>query len=156
MTKPRPINGLTSDQPFCASAGTVFSVRIEELWDLAQHLPFEERVRELHDMRIAAKRLRYGIEFYEPCFNRDMTDVLEEFKRLQDLLGEVHDYDVWQVMLRERLARGEVLAQLLEALADIRSERYEELVGYWEELQQQGFREQLAAAVSDVGPGRRD
>ncbi len=151
MAKPKPIRGLSADEPFFASAQQVFSVRIEELWGWAKHLPHEDRVRELHDMRIAAKRLRYGIEFYEPCFRGDIGGLIEEFKRLQDLLGEVHDYDMWQVMLRQRIASGELLEQLLDEIVDARSETHRELVTYWNELEAEGFRGQLEAAVADVG-----
>ena len=153
MARPKHIHGIDANQPFYASAAAVFEVRIRELWDWARHLPHADRVQELHDMRIAAKRLRYGIEFYEPCFNSDMTGLLEQFRQLQDLLGDVHDYDVWQVMLRRRLASGETLDQLLDDLSDVRDARYRELVAFWERLEQEDFRSQLEAAVADVGPG---
>ena len=49
----------------------------------------------LHDMRIAAKRLRYILEVgAEPCFGPYAATAIKRTKDLQDLLGEIHDCDV--------------------------------------------------------------
>ena len=81
----------------------IFGVRIGELWALSGHLPYSERVRELHDMRIAAKRLRYCFEFFTPFFGPEADAPLKKFKQLQDFLGEIHDCDVWVDFLRDEL-----------------------------------------------------
>lgn len=104
MAKAQPIGGLQAGAAAHASMPVMFSVRIAELWDWAEHLPYPDRVRELHDMRIAAKRLRYLFEFFEPCFAAEFKDHLKRFKRLQDYLGEIHDCDVWVDYLRAQLA----------------------------------------------------
>jgi hypothetical protein len=54
MARAQPIEGLNAQAPTRASLPQMFSVRISELWGWAEHLPYPERVRELHDMRIAA------------------------------------------------------------------------------------------------------
>ena len=52
-------------------------------------------VKALHDMRIAAKRLRYILEVTaEPCFGPYAATAVKRAKELQDLLGEIHDCDV--------------------------------------------------------------
>ena len=52
-------------------------------------------MKALHDMRIAAKRLRYILEVgAEPCFGPYATTAIKRTKDLQDLLGELHDCDV--------------------------------------------------------------
>ena len=81
----------------------IFVVRMNELWELSRHIQFEDRVSELHDMRIAAKRLRYCFEFFTPLFGVSFAAHLKEFKRLQDYLGEIHDCDVWVDYLRAEL-----------------------------------------------------
>jgi hypothetical protein len=49
----------------------------------------------LHDMRIAAKRLRYVLEVTaDTCFGPYAATALKRMKELQDLLGEIHDCDV--------------------------------------------------------------
>ena len=48
----------------------------------------------LHDMRIAAKRLRYVLEVTGSCFGPYASGAVKMVKELQDLLGEIHDCDV--------------------------------------------------------------
>ena len=48
-----------------------------------------------HQMRIAAKRLRYTLEICNLPFEKRLSANIEIMKRLQSLLGRVHDCDVW-------------------------------------------------------------
>ena len=75
------------------------------------------RVKALHDMRIAAKRLRYVLEVgAEPCFGPYATTAIKRTKELQDLLGEIHDCDVQ--LPRVRALQDELrAADALEARA---------------------------------------
>jgi hypothetical protein len=50
-------------------------------------------VEALHDMRIAAKRLRYVLELVAPVFGEGAARGARRAKKLQDLLGEIHDCD---------------------------------------------------------------
>ena len=103
MAKAHPIEGLDVDAPARSNMPAIFSVRLAELWGWAAHMPYPERVRELHDMRIAAKRVRYCFEFFMPAMEDGFKDLLKQFKRLQDYLGEIHDCDVWVDYLRVQL-----------------------------------------------------
>ena len=48
-----------------------------------------------HAMRIAAKRLRYTMEICRPMYPGRLDEPVEAVKRVQTLLGEIHDCDVW-------------------------------------------------------------
>jgi hypothetical protein len=52
-------------------------------------------IREHHAMRIAAKRYRYTLEILNGLYGNIFDPVIRDLKGLQDLLGEVHDCDVW-------------------------------------------------------------
>jgi CHAD domain-containing protein/adenylate cyclase class IV len=51
-------------------------------------------VATLHDLRIAAKWLRYTLEFVREALGRDAGPVIEKVVALQDHLGWLHDADV--------------------------------------------------------------
>lgn len=55
-----------------------------------------DRVDELHAMRIAAKRLRYTLETFAPLFEDGLKTTIKAMRSSQDMLGEIHDADVWQ------------------------------------------------------------
>ena len=48
-----------------------------------------------HAMRIAAKRLRYTLEISRPVYPGRLDEAVEAIKRVQTLLGDIHDCDVW-------------------------------------------------------------
>lgn len=54
----------------------------------------------LHELRIAAKKLRYSLEFFEVCFNQSLTEQLKILRQLQELLGNLHDCDVMVDLLK--------------------------------------------------------
>ncbi len=54
--------------------------------------------RELHELRLAGKRLRYACELFEPILGADFDSRFGvQMAHLQDLLGEVHDAEVAQL-----------------------------------------------------------
>lgn len=69
--------------------------RLKELEKLSNGLfrPFE--VETLHEMRIAAKRLRYALELFQQCWGRSIATYAKRAAQLQTALGDVHDCDVW-------------------------------------------------------------
>ena len=56
-----------------------------------------------HDMRIAAKRLRYVLEVTGFCFGRPADTARRRARDLQDILGEIHDCDVMLPRVRGHL-----------------------------------------------------
>ena len=105
MAKPRPIAGLDPDRRLQPNARRILSVRIDEVWAFAPYVTHPGHVRELHDMRIACKRLRYLLEIFEIAFPADLGPFIDQIKDLQDLLGEIHDRDVQVPMLHDHLER---------------------------------------------------
>lgn len=70
----------------------------------------------LHEVRIAAKKYRYTIELAEELGRLRLRGTLRRLKRVQDLLGSLHDLEVLAVRVRDRGAAS-TDAQLREALA---------------------------------------
>ena len=69
-------------------------MRLGELCSFMPRAADPEQVVALHDMRIAAKRLRYILELTAPCFGPYAEKAGKLAKDVQDLIGEIHDCDV--------------------------------------------------------------
>jgi CHAD domain-containing protein len=60
---------------------------------------------EQHDLRIAAKRLRYVLETTEFCFGRPADTARRRAREIQGVLGDLHDCDVMLPRVAAHLAR---------------------------------------------------
>jgi CHAD domain-containing protein len=148
--KARKVKGLDPDAPFRDNAQKMARVRIDEVWRLGARSRDPQEKEALHDMRIAAKRLRYLLEITEPCFGRPAKKGAKIARGLQDLLGEIHDCDVMSERVR---ARAEAVAVDderyvgLEALATYMEARrrvlHRQFVHFWSDIEQKGVRERL-------------
>ena len=63
-------------------------------------------VERLHRLRIAAKGLRYTLEFFESVLGKEVELLIKDFKVLQDHLGDLHDAAVATEMLGSYLKTG--------------------------------------------------
>jgi CHAD domain-containing protein len=54
-----------------------------------------EKVTELHEMRIAAKWLRYTMENFSGLYASELKAYLQAVRSAQEMLGDIHDCDVW-------------------------------------------------------------
>jgi CHAD domain-containing protein len=61
----------------------------------------------LHRLRIAAKGLRYTLEFFEGVIGDDAKIMIMELKKLQDHLGDLHDSIIAVDLLKSFLKTGE-------------------------------------------------
>lgn len=69
---------------------------------------------ELHRLRIAIRRLRYAAEFFERAAGGKMPCVAQAARKLQDVLGDLHDVDIITALLQtmpeaKKLGIGESL-----------------------------------------------
>ncbi len=139
--------------------------RCDRLLDYQDCLADPEDRRRHHAMRIAAKRLRYTLEIAKPVYGGGLAGYIVAVKKVQALLGDVHDCDLWEELLlafaaqqRRRIVKryGGVgpFAQLGAGIEFLRLQRkeerrkvFQELVQYWQELRQNELWESLAYAV---------
>lgn len=54
-----------------------------------------ENIDDLHAMRIAGKNLRYTMECFAPLYSHELKIHIGVMKTAQELLGSIHDCDVW-------------------------------------------------------------
>ncbi len=100
MAKAKAITGLDSQAPTGKNARIIARARLEEMNGWGKYVDNAYRVRELHDLRIAAKRLRYTLEVFEDVLPGACKLVVDELAQIQDELGALHDSDVLIALLR--------------------------------------------------------
>jgi hypothetical protein len=105
MSRAWPIHGIDPNAPVLDNARRVLAVRIAELYAFEPVVAHPELSRALHDMRIAAKRLRYTLELFRPWLGAETGALIERMKRIQEALGTLHDHDVRIDMIGDELSR---------------------------------------------------
>lgn len=102
--KARPVKKLDPKRSLGENAARIVDVRLDELRSFASKALDSEEVKAQHDMRIAAKRLRYVLEVAGFCFGRPADTARRRARDLQDILGEMHDCDVMLPRVLDHLA----------------------------------------------------
>jgi hypothetical protein len=69
---------------------------------------------ELHQLRLASKRLRYTLELFRPCYPAGLEDRIRALKKLQDWLGDVNDAVASGRLLRRALKNQPNVRKFLE------------------------------------------
>jgi CHAD domain len=92
--KARRVKKLDPEMPLADAAERIIRVRLDELYSFVPAALDPEHVEALHDLRIAAKRLRYLLEVTGPCFGPYAATAGKRARDIQDLVGEIHDCDV--------------------------------------------------------------
>lgn len=117
--------------PFMAMslfAGGAIMERAESVAELLPEALKEQNDAAQHRLRIAVKRLRYRIEILEPLIREGYQDLRAVLKGYQDVLGKLHDLDVFRTLVRERVAEGAGKEHLLRVMAARRKALYKEFL----------------------------
>lgn len=100
MAKAKPITNLDIHAQTEVNARSIATMRVEELYAWEQYVDDPYRVRELHNLRIATKRLRYTLEIFADTLPLTVAPLLKEVVQIQEELGTLHDNDVMIALLR--------------------------------------------------------
>lgn len=131
--------------------------RLDEIFVHEASVYIPENIKEHHAMRIAVKRLRYTMEAFSSLYEGELENQIAVCKKLQDMLGDLHDCDVWmdylpQFMVDERAYSLDYfghddsfgffepgLLHLQQYLRERRCATYEEFAAYWKNIQEQNI-----------------
>jgi CHAD domain-containing protein len=122
--KARKVPGLDPGAPLRPNAARIVRTRLEELRSFAEEALDPSATTAQHDMRIAAKRLRYVLEITGACFGAEASAAHDTARKLQGVLGDIHDCDV----LLPRVEEIESLEALLRTRRELLFRRFHDLV----------------------------
>jgi CHAD domain-containing protein len=157
-----------TDQPllFGQLGVGIIEERLKDLTAASRDIysPFE--IKDIHEVRILAKRLRYAIELFAMCWGDEMREIAKEVSLLQTSLGEMHDCDMWieelgrklKVIARrkpsdERIARlREGATWLLKHFAKERMEHYRDALARWQQWEADGLPRLRSILAQNLSP----
>ena len=160
-----PVRSLTYGIPTIAALR--IESRLEAMRSYEPWVTYADAVAEHHAMRIATKKLRYTMEVYGPVYRLGLKKPHARVKRVQEILGDLHDCDVWidyvtRLLLRERSRmRSEkkekrpdtaTLASLGIFLHDRERERilvHHRFVRYWQSLTRGKIWDELRQTITN-------
>jgi CHAD domain-containing protein len=123
--KARTVEGIDPGGPLRPNAARIVRTRLDELRGFADHALAPDAGPAQHDMRIAAKRLRYALEIVGPCIGEEAKAARDAVKRLQSVLGDLHDCDLM-------LPKVESIGSLAAILRDRRERLFHDFVELWQ------------------------
>jgi CHAD domain-containing protein len=103
--KARKVKGLDPEMPLGDALRRIAETRLAEVHSFEHAVRDPDAVDDLHDMRIAVKRLRYVLEMSEPVLGDAAKVGAKRAKKLQDVLGEIHDCDEHLPLVEEHIRR---------------------------------------------------
>ena len=150
------LNGMKNE----AIAGNAVTLRLKEFRRLGECIYSPTSNKKLHRLRISAKRLRYAAKLYEDQRNGRAKKFSKRMAKMQTLLGNVHDCDVWIESLSDTLAgkvKGKKLrkterdaaVRLISDFTQERSKNYRAALKLWNDWDTQGFFEKLESTVTN-------
>ena len=138
--KARAIEGLDPAGPLSPNVARIVSVRLEELRGFADAALSADASKAQHDMRIAAKRLRYVLEIFAPCLGEEADTARGAAKRLQSVLGDLHDCDLM-------LTKVERIDSVVAVLSARRQRLFQDFVELWQAETSKGTWAALGASL---------
>jgi CHAD domain-containing protein len=126
----------------------------------------------MHRLRIAAKGLRYTLEFFESVLGEDASTLIEDLKKIQDHLGNLHDAIVainllssymetgeWNPVDDEKIREEKNFSENKKGIESYLEYMEKELEGLlntfpeaWEKIRNGEFSERIASMVSRLYP----
>jgi putative phosphoesterase len=140
------------------------SFRLDDFLAMEKYVHLENEILKHHEMRIFAKKLRYTMELFAPLYKNKLAQEIEKIKAVQDVLGEMHDCDVWIDYIpkfiedtqaknkskKNKTANAKSDQALLNFLAFVkekRKEHYKEFVQLWDENKKRGLSAKLRKII---------
>lgn len=145
-----------SSPSYLEMAKAIIQDRLSDLEELSDSFYRPLQIDELHEMRIAAKRLRYAIELFQECLDPSVLKFAKAASQLQSSLGRVHDCDMWiesfgkEIVSSKKSSQPEQSATfvwLFNHFMELRHKHFHEAFSRWNEWATEDLSEKLKEAL---------
>ena len=160
MAKPLKIRKVSPDDRPEKAARRILRTRIKEFYSCWPDPDNPPTPKELHNLRISGKRLRYTAESLRELYPDRLALLIDLLKRNQDMLGEIQDCVTQRDLIEayiDRLRRRSPQNDQIAALENITSEYarrqstlFTQFHETWRGMTMGEFRASLRAMVSRV------
>lgn len=139
--------------------------KLDDFLAMEEYVHQENEILKHHEMRIRAKWLRYTMEAFSPLHKSKLAGEIATIKAFQDVLGEMHDCDVWidsiprfmakakaKIRSKDRRAvtpRKKALPRFLAYIKENRKNLYNNFLQLWEENKASNFFERLRETTNN-------
>ena len=144
--KAREIGALGPKIELAEAARRIVAVRSDEVFSLAPKALAGQDATALHDLRIAAKRLRYVLELLGFCLGDVAGEAETRMRELQTAIGDVHDCDVLLARLEHSQSKGG--RRLAARLSRRRQRLFGEFLVQWSTIEASRLHERIVAATN--------
>ena len=153
---PKPDISAATEITYREVARSIILTRLEDLEKLSKTLYRPLKIVPLHEMRIAAKHLRYALELFEHCWGTPVAFFAKKVAGLQSSLGKLHDCDVWiedfgHTMVRDvpdlDFDHRATLVWLLCHFVKLRGKNLTEALMQWQEWEVKDFSAGLRESI---------
>jgi len=160
----QPASGTTvkSGPSYKVYARSTLLKRLKDLEALSPSLYKPQKVKPLHEMRIAAKRLRYAMELFAACWGDQLGVFSHQVAQMQSSLGELHDCDLWIEHFGKQLSRlkkkasselatsedeRDAMIWLLSDFSRLRTKHFRAALALWHEWEEKDLCNRLTATL---------
>ena len=158
MAKAWKAKGIQPQSSYRWNAQVILAVKVEEVYSWVESIRDPDKIKELHNLRISIKRLRYSMEFFATNYGEEFQDFLKILADLQEQLGDIHDCDVVEMVLTDYLQalpdQGDAetdaigINALLLRYRETREAKHQAFLQRWETLDEADFKGQLLRTVT--------
>ena len=151
MNQAIPLRTLHPEMPYDTAMREVLAAHYAAVQIFAAFLDQPDHAHEHHQLRIAAKRLRYSLEMCQDLFPDATAAGITELKNLQNALGALHDLDIMFVAIEDTLTatppprhgkpseqtlakRRTSFEALLSTIAAERDTQYQRCLALWNDM----------------------
>lgn len=164
MAKAWKVKGIKPQKSYRWNARAILPVKIEEVYSWSDSIHDPENIKALHNMRLSIKRLRYSMEFFAINYGKAFEECLLAMEALQELIGEIHDYDVisdvftsYLQTLEPKDAEADSIGinTLISRYHKMRKAKYEKFLERLDEMEQTNFKGRLLDIIKGKSKAKR-